>query len=137
MSSLSANNGIAPQYEIALAVAIKDKAGQMTMSPTSVPTPIKAACSADVPFTVAMPKDVPQKRATSFSSFSTYGPTDETLTLLQVELEELAPNLIHCGAGPVNFFKERLTVFLASDTWRSAGDSSVVASLEAQIKKLL
>ena len=70
--------GTAPQYDTALAVAMKVSVGISTSSPGSTPASSRQMCSAEVPFDVATACAAPVTAARSRSKRSTNEPTDET-----------------------------------------------------------
>src|ERR1700755_3668277 len=72
--STSANTGVAPQCQTALAVAMNDSDGTMTSSPGPTPDAYSARCSAVVQFVVAIACAAPTRAAKACSNAWTRGP---------------------------------------------------------------
>ena len=71
---MSANTGVPPQCQTALAVAMKDSEGTITSSPGPTPFTCRASASAVVQLVVATASAAPTRAANRCSNSSTFGP---------------------------------------------------------------
>src|SRR4051794_7079631 len=72
--SMSANTGVAPARQTALADAAKENEGRITSSPGPIPMPSSARCSAEVPELTATQCRPSTSAENSFSNAATSGP---------------------------------------------------------------